>query len=343
MDVHVTLEIVDGPQRGNVATINRSPFVVGSGVDSDWQLEDATLGRKHLEIVVGPSAVVLRSLVSDGPVWVNGRREGTEPLLHDDRIRAGANTFHVQIRSPRDSSARLPVLPLLPPAPQAPIPPTVVRPQIPVAQLGLYHFGEPATRLPHSLDSSRPMFAAPPATEPERPLLARLRPHRINAFWYGVIDAAQETELALNLTRQGYDLVSLFLGELARDMHDAAPYFFAIPGHAPALDDWVGAMGGHVGILADSAAEPSEVFRHLREIFVVVDETGQEHFFRYYDPRVLRAYLPTCTPEELAAFFGPLTAIVVENETGDGYLEFRREKSGLAQTALALAYLANEP
>jgi hypothetical protein len=38
--------------------------------------------------------------------------------------------------------------------------------------------------------------------------------------------------------------------------------------------------------------------------------------FRYYDPRVLNAYLPTCTPQELKAVFGPLQAVIAE--TGDG-------------------------
>ncbi len=30
--------------------------------------------------------------------------------------------------------------------------------------------------------------------------------------------------------------------------------------------------------------------------------------FRYYDPRVLRVYLPTCSPAEFARFFGPISA-----------------------------------
>ena len=46
---------------------------------------------------------------------------------------------------------------------------------------------------------------------------------------------------------------------------------------------------------------------------MVQDEGGQEYFFRYYDPRVLRKYLPTCTPEEVRSFFGPVRSFIAEN------------------------------
>jgi hypothetical protein len=34
-------------------------------------------------------------------------------------------------------------------------------------------------------------------------------------------------------------------------------------------------------------------------------------YFRYYDPRVLGVFLPTCTLDELRAFMGPLQALAV--------------------------------
>jgi hypothetical protein len=35
--------------------------------------------------------------------------------------------------------------------------------------------------------------------------------------------------------------------------------------------------------------------------------------FRWYDPRVLRVYLPTCTENELDMLFGPLSSYFVED------------------------------
>ena len=33
-----------------------------------------------------------------------------------------------------------------------------------------------------------------------------------------------------------------------------------------------------------------------------------------HDPRVLRVFLPTCTPDELSDFFGPIGSFLVESD-----------------------------
>ncbi len=70
--------------------------------------------------------------------------------------------------------------------------------------------------------------------------------------------------------------------------------------------------------------------RHLREFLRVRDESGKRLIFRYYDPRVLRVYLPTCWPAELDTFFGPVTAFMTESESPGEILEFRNERGTLA-------------
>ena len=52
--------------------------------------------------------------------------------------------------------------------------------------------------------------------------------------------------------------------------------------------------------------------------------------FRYYDPRVLRVYLPTCWPAELDKFFGPINAFIAGGEDPGEILEFRNERGTLA-------------
>lgn len=37
-------------------------------------------------------------------------------------------------------------------------------------------------------------------------------------------------------------------------------------------------------------------------------------YFRFYDPRVLRRFLPVCTPDQLYAFFGPIDYFLFEDE-----------------------------
>jgi hypothetical protein len=75
--------------------------------------------------------------------------------------------------------------------------------------------------------------------------------------------------------------------------------------------------------------------RHLREFLRVCDESGRRLIFRYYDPRVLRVYLPTCRPAELDTFFGPVSAFITEGEYPGEILEFRNEHGKLASAARA--------
>jgi hypothetical protein len=73
--------------------------------------------------------------------------------------------------------------------------------------------------------------------------------------------------------------------------------------------------------------------RHLRDFLRVRDESGKRLIFRYYDPRVLRVYLPTCWPAELSTFFGPISAFITGGEDPGEILEFRNERGTLASAA----------
>ena len=61
------------------------------------------------------------------------------------------------------------------------------------------------------------------------------------------------------------------------------------------------------------------------------DSEGKKLYFRYYDPRVLREYLPTCNEEELAAFFGPVVSYMMEDKDPMTLLDFRFVSGGLKQ------------
>lgn len=78
-----------------------------------------------------------------------------------------------------------------------------------------------------------------------------------------------------------------------------------------------------------SIAPAQELRDHLRKIFIVNDEEGNEYSFRYYDPRVLRTYLPTCTGEEAKEFFGPIQRILVEAEVPGQMLSCEATPTGI--------------
>jgi hypothetical protein len=54
----------------------------------------------------------------------------------------------------------------------------------------------------------------------------------------------------------------------------------------------------------------------------VRDERGNRLVFRYYDPRVLRVYLPTCTASELRRVFGPIECFWMESGDPEELFKF---------------------
>ena len=105
----------------------------------------------------------------------------------------------------------------------------------------------------------------------------------------------------------------LYKGESAEKLADYAPYLFRISEKKP-LAAWLTEQGWGQswGVYLESAAKPTEVYRHFRRFLLVRTESGQELYFRFYDPRALRQFLPTCTTQQLIDFFGPVRYFLLE-------------------------------
>ena len=74
--------------------------------------------------------------------------------------------------------------------------------------------------------------------------------------------------------------------------------------------------------------------KHCRTFLIVHGANGKPLYFRYYDPRVLRLYLPTCTAQELAIVFGPISSYLMEDETPSSLLGFRRANGAVQRERL---------
>lgn len=134
---------------------------------------------------------------------------------------------------------------------------------------------------------------------------------------YSVVDGAKDYKLAL----ASRDLLGEPLRPLFEDapahMDRVGPYLARIQccnRYPDYMRLWAERMGDNAGILLLSSAWPKVIRAHLRSIFTVYDEMGSMFYFRYYDPRVIRTYLPTCTAKESRQFFGPIRSILVEDE-----------------------------
>jgi hypothetical protein len=149
---------------------------------------------------------------------------------------------------------------------------------------------------------------------------------------FAVLDGASIPDLRDTLHELQPESVCLYRGELEPDMAQVAPYLVQLEADTKftervVLDGW----GKHWGIFVRSTADLRVVRRHLRSLLIVNDTESRPLIFRYYDPRVLRVFLPTCDAEQLAAFFGPIDSLLLENEGGDQMLRFRRINGLLKQ------------
>ena len=147
---------------------------------------------------------------------------------------------------------------------------------------------------------------------------------------YAVVDSARAPYLALvPRTELAMETRTLFQGEMAPFLDHVAPHLVCIPKDSLYLGLWTEKWGSCAGILLITREQPEVLYRHLRSIYVVCDEEENEYFFRYFDPRVLRVYLPTCTREEARELFGPIRCILVEAEMPGNVLCCSLDATGL--------------
>jgi len=140
---------------------------------------------------------------------------------------------------------------------------------------------------------------------------------------WAILDSARDQQIfpALKLSRLEY--ISLYSGKLPDALQRAAPYLIELaPSYKftrPLLEmGWGNSWGIFLRI-----KDARNLRHHLRGFLRVQDESGRTLVFRYYDPRVLRAYLPTCTKDELATVFGPISSFLMEGDRGESLVEFQ--------------------
>ena len=154
-----------------------------------------------------------------------------------------------------------------------------------------------------------------------------------------VLDGARDhrIEPLVRSSRADYDC--LYSGELSPRLHAAAPWLVRLSRTAPFTSDLIAlGWGRSWGIFAMTREEIAlgALRRHFRRFLKVRDEQGHTLLFRYYDPRVLRVYLPTCTRQEAELFFGPVERFVMEGPSPSDVLSFERTATGVAVQQLDL-------
>lgn len=151
---------------------------------------------------------------------------------------------------------------------------------------------------------------------------------------YAILDGARDSRIVDLLRFSSLEYACMYAGKLSPALQQAAPYIVHLSPKAEFTRTLLQhARGQSWGIFIEAAPDISmeQLRRHFRRLQRVTTEDGQILVFRFYDPRVLRVYLPTCTLSELAQFFGPAAKIVAEAESqpGTAMIEYRKVAHGI--------------
>src|SRR5215467_2929919 len=147
---------------------------------------------------------------------------------------------------------------------------------------------------------------------------------------FAALDGASVPELLSKLYGLLPEFECILRVDLEPDMAEVAPYLVQLYPNSE-FTKWVvtHGWGQHWGIFVVSGADFRALRNHFRSLLTVYDVTGKPMLFRYYDPRVMRSYLPTCDAAELATVFGPAANYIMEDSDPWSLLRFSLDSGAL--------------
>ena len=156
---------------------------------------------------------------------------------------------------------------------------------------------------------------------------------------YAILDGAQVPDLPQRLHASGLEHICLYRGKIPDDLAQVAPYLVVLK-----RDDeftryilelgWGKAWG--IYARADTERGLQEIRKHFRTFLMVERPNGGPMYFRYYDPRIMRVYLPTCNREEQRIVFGPLHSYVIEDDAPERLMRFYTRQTHVIVESVAI-------
>lgn len=157
---------------------------------------------------------------------------------------------------------------------------------------------------------------------------------------YAILDNARDERIYPALSEYKCEYRHLYRGSLPPVLEEVAPHLVEMNPRS-AFARWLIEEGWGMswGIFIASPARLDVLKNHFRELVRVKDEAGRVMYFRFYDPRVFRVYMPTCTKEELRAVFGEARYFFTEGEDRNMIIEYRVEDSSFLKRTTRLVPL----
>ena len=152
---------------------------------------------------------------------------------------------------------------------------------------------------------------------------------------YAILDGARHDLVYATVQACYLEHSCLYSGELPTELLITAPYLVRLEqGNSWTKTILNRAWSNSWGIFLQTETSMTRLRRHLRTFLKVRDQRGKTLLFRYYDPRVMRVYLPTCNPSELDAVFGPISCYMMEDSDPEQMLTFSRQGPNLVRSSV---------
>jgi|SRR6185312_12504409 len=159
------------------------------------------------------------------------------------------------------------------------------------------------------------------------------------AYLFAIVDAARDRRIYPGLKRFSarHEILPLYQGPTATDLAAVGPYLVCL-GRTDELFDWLwdNGWGDNWGVFMWSLVSTENLRSHFRRHTMVRTSDGERLVFRFYDPRVMLPFLPTCDAAQLREFFGPVQQFMLEADGGAALVTLRRQPQGLVSQTLRL-------
>ena len=348
--MQIFLEIGSGPNAGTKIPLTLGqPLRIGRNPKADHSFpDDKLMSSLHFAIDYSEKGCRVLDLQSSNGTFLNGARVKEATLANGDEIRAGNTVFVIRMLADQPLSAppttpeqrpefrpeprpeptpqQRPISPFTSASPLAPSP---LRP----GELPSFPARAPEFEFP----SAAPQQQTPNPPAPRQPRLQDLLAKDFQPL-YALLDASREPSVLKVILESKEEYQSLYEGPQGAQLAHFAPYLIRVPQKSALLDTLVQqAWSKSWGVFVTSDTPLKDLRTHFRHFLTVKLPDGTQVYFRYYDPRVLRLFLPTCLPEETTQFFGPVKQFLVEAEDAMLALHFTCGPKGAAQKDLHLS------
>jgi hypothetical protein len=128
---------------------------------------------------------------------------------------------------------------------------------------------------------------------------------------YYLLDGARCNDALDDTLQQAPKHMSLYKGRSEENLASVAPYLIDVN---TTFEQWIlkNGWGKSWGYFLESELPFEAVYSHFRKFLIVENEDFTQFYFRFYDPRVIRLFLPTCDTKQLQAFLDPLDLLISE-------------------------------